>query len=432
MLTASTVSHRSHLDFNIEKMFLYLFMFSSLFWLVDPFYSGYDAFRVTRDLGPFKYTGLVFGLAASFFCLYGMAYNRRRSKWLPIQRNLANAWPILGFGLFALCGSLVARFYFDIKETFLQMGIGVLGVPLAVVLFWCVGEQMLVARRFMQGFLLVLPIVIGWVVVKRIAGGQAFHTEMFLFIPLTVYFFVALKRRWLAWGILLSTIVLGIASHKNTAYLILLVTLTHLLLISIAQHFVRAPSLRRMIIVYGLFVVFLVGLAIVSFLLLNREELLPSGNLDVRSITYTAAIYRFLDSPIYGTGFADTTLVPLMGLKVLGSNMLETHSDMLDVLSHGGLLGASLFLFGIYRVFSGVLVMLRHPVDDQVKSLVHGLSVIVACGLITACFNSPLLMLPIGLLFWFALGLLISVVDYGCLPAIRRQANITGNEACPK
>lgn len=422
MLTATTARVENPLDFDIGKVFFYLFMFFALFLLVDPFYTGYGAFRVTRDLGPLKYTAMVFAAGALFFSWIGMLLKNPRHKQPPWRESLGHAWPILVFGLLVLVGSLVARNYLDIKETFLQLAIGISGFPLAVILFWSIGDRMLVARRFMQALLLVLPIIIGWVVVKRIQGGQAFHTEIFLFVPLAVYFFLSLKWRWFAWIILLSAIVLGIASHKNTAYLVLLVTLIHLLLIGIARWPERDMSLSRALTVYGLLVVLMVGTAAVSFLLLNREEYLPSGNVEARSITYTAAINRFLDSPIYGTGFLDTSLVQLYDLKVLGSDTLVTHSDMLDILSHGGLLGAALFLFGVYRVFFRAVAVLRSRVDDHVKSMIHGLSVIVVCGLITASFNSPLITLTIAVLFWFAFGLLAAVADYGRMLATQQYA----------
>lgn len=429
MPMATTARFENPLDFDIGKVFFYLFMFFALFLLIDPFYTGYGAFRVTRDLGPLKYTAMVFGAGALFFSLLGMLIKNPRAKQPPWRESLVHAWPILLFGLMVLLGSLVARNYLDIKETFLQLAIGILGFPLAVILFWSIGDRMLVARRFMQALLLVLPVVIGWVVVKRIEGGQAFHTEIFLFVPLAVYFFLSLKWRWLAWLILLSTIVLGIASHKNTAYLVLLVTLIHLLLIGMARRPARDVSLRRALTVYGLLIVMIVGIAAVSFLLLNREEYLPSGNIEARSITYAAAMNRFLDSPIYGTAFMDTSLVQLFGLKVLGSDTLVTHSDLLDILSHGGLLGAALFLFGIYQVFFRAVAVLRSPVDDHVKSMVHGLSVIVVCGLVTASFNSPLITLTIAVLFWFAFGLLAAVADYGRLLAIRQDVELEGGKA---
>ena len=71
MLTVSTGQLEGRIDFDIGKFLYYAFLFWSLFLLIDPFYFGYGAFRVTRDLGPLKYFGLVFGVAALFFILVG-------------------------------------------------------------------------------------------------------------------------------------------------------------------------------------------------------------------------------------------------------------------------------------------------------------------------------------------------------------------------
>lgn len=413
MHTVTTGRFDGRIDFDLGKFFFYCFLFWSLFLLIDPFYFGYGAFRVTRDLGVLKYFGLIFGFAALFFTLLGEAINVPRAKQPPWRETLGHAWPLLLFGVLVFAGSITARIYFDIKETFLPMAMGMIGFPLGVILFWLVGDRPLVARRFLQSLLLISPVVIGWVVATRIEGGQAFHTEIFLFIPLAVYFFLSLKRRWLAWGVLLSALMLGIASNKNTAYLVLLVTLCHLVLIAMAHRPDRRLSLKAVFMIYGLALLLLLGAAVVGFLLVNREQYLPTGNVEARAITYGAAIDRFLGSPIWGTAFADTTLVKLTGLIVLGKDTLVSHSDMLDVLSHGGLIGAVLFLFGLYRVFFRAVKVLRSAVDDEVKSLVHGLSMIVVGGIITASFNSPLITLPIGVLFWFSFGLLAAVSDYG-------------------
>ncbi len=420
MLMASTGRLDGKLDFEIGKFLYYSFLFWSLFLLIDPFYFGYGAFRVTRDLGPLKYFGIVFGVSALFFALVGQAIFVPRAQQPPWRKSLGNAWPVLLFGVLVVAGSTTARVHFGIKETFLPMGIGVLGFPLGVILFWLIGDHLLVARRFLQSLLLVMPVVMGWVVAKRIEGGQAFHIEMFLFLPLAVYFFLSLKRRWMAWTVLGAAVLLGLASNKNTGYLVLLATLVHLALVGMARWSGRRLSPKAIFVIYCIVALLLVGAVALGYLLVNHEEYLPSGNVEARSITYGAAITRFLASPIWGTGFADTTLVQLTGLTVLGNDTLVSHSDMLDVLSHGGLIGAALFVFGLYQVFFRAVAVLRSPVPAEVKFLIHGLSIIIVGGVITAAFNSPLLSLPVGVLFWFAFGLLAAVADYGRLVASRQ------------
>ncbi|MEW6470622.1 MAG: hypothetical protein AB1458_17055, partial [Bacteroidota bacterium] len=137
------------LDFDIAKLGYYLFLFVALFTLIDPFYTGYGAFRVTRDLGPLKYASLVFGSGAFFFAFVGMLLRAPWHKQPPWRNSLTTAWPLLVFALYMLVGALTARIYFDIQETFLPFAIGMVGIPLAIILFWGIGQNMIVARRFM-------------------------------------------------------------------------------------------------------------------------------------------------------------------------------------------------------------------------------------------------------------------------------------------
>lgn len=412
MLTATTGRFEGRIDFDIGKFFFYCFLFMSLFLLIDPFYFGYGAFRVTRDLGVLKYFGLMFGFAALFFTLLGQAINVPRAKQPPWRESLAVAGPLFVFAAIVLTGSLIARFHLGIKETFLQLGIGFIGLPLAVIMFWGISDHLLVAKRFMLGLLLVMPVVIGWVVFTRLQGGQAFHTEIFLFVPLGIYFFLALQRRWLAYFILLASIGLGIACHKNTAYLIVLLVLAHLLLIIGHRTPRKGMSIKRALVIYGLIVSTLVGSAVVSFLLVNRDEYLPTGNVEARSITYSAAIDRFLESPLYGQAFLDTGLVQLEGKVILGKTTVISHSDLLDILSHGGLITSSIFIWGLMRIARRTRQAFKAGMPNGEFALVNGLISLVICGLVTAAFNSPLISLPIAVLFWFALGLLVSVSTF--------------------
>lgn len=412
MLTGTTARIENPLDFDIGKVYFYLFLFFALFLLIDPFYTGYGAFRVTRDIGPLKYTALLFGAGAFFFSLAGMMLKNPRAKQPPWRETLARAWPLLLFGLYMLGGALVARNYFDIQETFLPFAIGMVGLPLAVVLFWSVNQRMLVARRFLQALLLILPVVIGWVVVKRMDGGQAFHIEIFLFVPLGVYFFLALKQRWLGWLILLTNIFLAVVSFKNTAFLVLLLCLVYLIVLGLASKPTRSGSLRRVLVVYGLLIGLVGGAVGVTYLLQNREEYLPTGNVDVRKITYEASYTRFMENPLVGTGFSDSSLIDLGTLIVLGDNVLISHSDLLDILSHGGLIGAGLFVFGFYRVLARAVRALRSPASAADKAMIHGLLLIVVSGLIVAAFNSPLITLTVGVMFWFSTGLLLASAEY--------------------
>lgn len=414
MRTAITGRSEHGLDFDLGKLCFDGFLAVSLFVLIDPFYSGYGAFRVTRDLGPLKYAGLAFGLMAVAFVLLGQQINGKRGSAAPWRATLGSAWAVFLFFGMVFFGSLMARFHLGIQETFLPMALSVLGFPVAVILFWGLADPLRIARRFLLGLLYVMPVVIGWVVAKRFEGGQAFHIEIFLFVPLAVYVVLSLQRRWIAWGIAAGALLLALASHKNTAYLTLLVTIAHLTVIGISRQPKRRLPVQVWLLIYLLGVALLIAALGAAFLLINRAEYLPSGNVSVRLITYLAALDRLVASPILGTGFIDTTLVDLGSLTVLGKHTLVSHSDALDILSHGGLVGALIFSLGILRVLFRAFRLLRErDVSNEVASLVHVLGLMVVCGVITAAFNSPLITAPVGILFWFSLGLLAAVTDYG-------------------
>lgn len=407
-------------NFEVNTALFYLFMVLSLFLMMDPFYTGHGPYRLSRDLGPIKYLGLMAGLAALFVSAVAIAINGRTAP-VPWKTTLRRIWPLLLFAALVLSGSIWARVRLDIKETYLPMGLAMLSLPTAVIVFWAARDKLKIPRRFLQMLLIAVPYALAWIVIKRLQGGQAFHTEMFLLVPLMVYFHLGVRRRWLAWPIVLLCFVTGVAGHKNTAYLITLVALAHVTMVSWLR-FVRVRDLTRRALLWFLLIVLVAStMAVVGFLLINRETYLPSGNVEVRTYTYGEALERFLENPVYGTAYADTSLVFLQGVEVLGRPTVVSHSDFLDVLSHGGLIGIFLFVLGFAGVLWRALAALRNNPSEQGRALIHGLLAVVSCGLLTSLFNSPLISVSIAVLFWFAVGLLAAVSEYE-LSAVRQAS----------
>lgn len=65
----------------------------------------------------------------------------------------------------------------EIKETFLQLGLGTLGFLLAVLLYWSVENRHALVNRTLWLLVLAVPYVATWIVLKRLEDGQAFHTR---------------------------------------------------------------------------------------------------------------------------------------------------------------------------------------------------------------------------------------------------------------
>jgi len=404
-LTASaTREKRGRVDLDPVFGLFVLFMLVDLCLVLDPFNPGLYELRLRRDLGPVKYTALWVGLVAC-----GLAATAFRGA---IPRTISSAmltgWPLTLLATYMLVGSFYARFVLHIKETFLPEAMGMLGFPIAVILLSATRRPSRFIASFFWALLAASPYAMAWIIRKRVEGGQAFHEEIFLILPIAVYFFHASKSRWFAWLILLSMVFTGLATNKLTGYGTLLLTILCLLAPVVTKALRRSRLGERVVVLYTLFTALLLLAGGGVFLYLNREQYLPSGSPDVRLRTYSAALQTFLSSPVYGDAFAGPTTQWLVGLHVLGEPHVVTHSDLLDILSHGGAIGFLLLLVGLYRVLSPALR--GGATASSIRSAQeHGLVAVVVCGTFVAIFNPPFLDPQIGILFWFAAGALAAL-----------------------
>jgi len=339
-------------------------MLVDLCLVLDPFNPGLYELRLRRDLGPVKYTALWVGLVAC-----GLAATAFRGA---IPRTISSAmltgWPLTLLATYMLVGSFYARFVLHIKETFLPEAMGMLGFPIAVILLSATRRPSRFIASFFWALLAASPYAMAWIIRKRVEGGQAFHEEIFL----------------------------------------ILLTILCLLAPVVTKALRRSRLGERVVVLYTLFTALLLLAGGGVFLYLNREQYLPSGSPDVRLRTYSAALQTFLSSPVYGDAFAGPTTQWLVGLHVLGEPHVVTHSDLLDILSHGGAIGFLLLLVGLYRVLSPALR--GGATASSIRSAQeHGLVAVVVCGTFVAIFNPPFLDPQIGILFWFAAGALAAL-----------------------
>lgn len=403
--------HRRISELSLIKPLNLIFLFAMFVVLLDPLYTGYGPFRVTRDLGPLKYLPLIIGVGVSYLAVIGLGLGLtgKNAKW---RETIGRGWLLYIFSVFVLSGSLYARLILDVRETFIQLALGVLGLPIAVVIFYSVPRGLDVARRLIHFLLFASPIVFYYVIAKRLEGGQAYHTEMFLFVPLLIYLFLELKSRFFAWLSLVAFSALAIGSFKNTAFLILIAVLFQLSAVALPVFFKKLSMMQKAGMVWMVFVSLTAFLCALVYVYINKEDLLPSGNIKARTQTYEAAFSRFMDSPFVGNLYAESGVVDV-GYEILTGKSVVTHSDFLDILSHGGLAGFLIFLSGVLVLLRFVIKRIGLIADRERRVVVHTLFSIVVCGLITSFFNSPLIMLPVSLVFWYAFGLLVCVTAEG-------------------
>lgn len=128
---------------------------------------------------------------------------------------------------------------------------------------------------------------------------------------------------------------------------------------------------------------------------------LPTGSREVRLQTYAQRLDMFLDDPVFGTFFTGS---PIMEVGLL---IIPSHSDLLDLLAFGGVIGAALFYApAMACVVHGVRSIRRFTSTGNGLGM-FGLTTVV-CFLWQSAAN-PVLGDPRFItLYWIALGTLLA------------------------
>lgn len=395
--------------------FLYAaFVFWLIWLLVDPFFVHFGVIRIPRDFGVLKYFPLMlFGLGALFFTLAGVGIFHP-ARFRRLLAEIAGAWPVWVFAAIMMGGSIYLRRVQGVDETFLPSAIAMISFFVSFVHVRFHPAQTRMIRVFFVALLLAAAYMSAWIVYKRFAGGHAFHVEIYLIVPLAIYFFLALEQRRLAWFLALSLLAVGVFSHKNTGYLVTLYTMAHIgVLLYMRGKRNPRDALSRIFLHYLLLILILAAAAAVAYILYNRATYLPSGNAEYRTSTYMMAWQKFLSSPVWGTLYAETPVIKFTLYYIgLADNKLPTHSDTLDMLAHGGVLGFTLFLVAITLPIRAAFKALRNLPDGTgsgAPAAIHGLLGLAVAGIIAMTFNPLLLNHIMGSLFWLIQGLLFGL-----------------------
>lgn len=375
-----------------------------------------------------KHAALALSLPALALTLAGGSRLRGRAA-PPLESVTALLWPLLALAFFVLCGALHARLIGGIQNSFLNVGLYMLTAYAAAVMVMRSGAPAALARAHLR-ILLVAAFVMGAYLIANYGVRQVYHEQIFLVIPMAALFFSRAGPGGLArWAGCLFFIAMAWLSAKYTSYLIGAATVAYLALFVAIPRFAAGSGLRRTMLVYWTCV--LGGAVALGFIALGMRGAfdLPTGNVEYRSHTYLAAWSRFLDSPLWGTLFA-VEAVEKFTLYSIGvsRNMLATHSDVLDLLANGGLLGVVLWLYALWRLARAAYANLLRPefLDREWAPVAHTLAVMALAGIITYAFNPILLQPALAYLLWTSLGLLaglaVRMQEAGREPARARNA----------
>lgn len=342
----------------------------------------------------------------------------------PSEASIVRAtWPLLAISALIVLGSLYERSASGVRDTFLNVGLYMVMVPVAAYVM-CRSEAPVALLRACFGVLVAAGGVMGAFLVANYNVRQVYHEQIFLVIPLAVLFFAAPRpgfARRLGGGFFMA---MTFFSQKYTSYLVGSVTAAYLLAAIALPRLTARSALHRVTAAYWTWVLALASGALIALLMIWSRAELPSGNLDYRLHTYANAWRTFVASPLWGTMFAAHAVrkFTLYDIDVAG-NLLPTHSDVLDLLANGGLIGMGLWLFGLARV---ARLAARHALAPRLAAApeapyAHTLAMISLGGLITCAVNPILLQPAKAFLLWTSVGLLLGV-------ALRRQPRVAGTE----
>ncbi|MGH8717713.1 MAG: O-antigen ligase family protein [Burkholderiales bacterium] len=374
------------------------------FYVVDPFTWG--IYRIPEV----KHLPLLLTLPAFVLTMGGRRLGELQSEPV-LSRVIASAWPLALLALFIIAGSAFARLAEGIGETLLNSGLYMLMlfVAAAMVLLSKAPEQLI--RAYFK-ILIAAALVMSVSLIVNYGVEQVYHVEIFLIIPLAVYCALMLKNPLLRIGGVIFFLSLALFSMKNTGYLIALMAFLYLGYGFWLPRLRRTNPLSRFSGYYVIFVIVLLIAAGVMFLLAFREAYLPSGSAEFRTWAYQRAWNLFLDSPVWGTAFAARAVekFTLYDISAAGG-VLPTHSDIMDMLAHGGLIAIALWLYGLFLVARAGNRTLLTPTtyDHPWTPYAHTFAALSLAGIIAYAVNPVLTFPGNAYMLWTNLGFLLGL-----------------------
>ncbi len=319
--------------------------------------------------------------------------------------------PLLLFALFMIVGGLYARIQLGIGNTFMTPGLYVWAAPLAATMVVRSNHP----QRLLRNYFILLLLAAGlafYGLAVNYGSRQVYHELEFLFPPLAVYAAYAARRSWLRWTGVAFFMVLAMLYKKNTGYMAALLVLAYLMFFYVRPRWQRMKDIRQTAALTAFVLAVLALIAVLAYVWTHRETYLPTGNVEFRSQTYERAWARFKESPLWGEWYAAPSVEKFEGFDTgRAQNILPTHSDILDILAQGGLLGVGLWAWGLVRIGRRAYDALLRPAAEShpLAPYGHVLACISLAAVLVYTFN-PLFMQPVrALLVWGCVGLLAGV-----------------------
>lgn len=378
----------------------------AMFYVADPFGMRLDLIGVTKHLPLMLGIGgvILANIGAWIFPPREEAATRRK-YW----QILGVALPLILLGSWIFFGSLFARKVEGINNTFINVGLYMLFTVFIARQTMLSPARASLVKAYLLGatiagiFMIIRMLPLGW-------PGVNYHELEALIIPLAAYF--ALRpgnRHWKAFWTLFF-IMGGLVFQKNTAFLVLGLTLLYIWMVEWRFRFRESTGFRFWTVLWAVVIV-VAGVAAYGYLAYQRGDIMPTGNPQYRMVTYERAWLDFRDSPIWGTGFTEAAVKRFTGFDIQAARgILATHSDVLDMAANGGLIAMLLWIWSYIRIGRiSLRHVLRGRVQDDMHAAAHTLACMAVTSVIVYAFN-PILLQPVkALLHWAPIGLLLGI-----------------------
>jgi O-antigen ligase len=357
------------------------------------------------DLGVLRFLPfamLILPVAAGAF----MSAHLARLIGLSIARN----WPLAMLWAYMAAGGLWTRLHYHSTESFFSHALAMTTFFFA----WAFATRASPAGTVMPLLRATAPfwvIMLGVVCYGFATGEHLAHEIMYVFAPLPLFWGLRTDRQWVRAAAAFAILAMAALGLKNTTLVIGALSLYFLWVFShpAVRSGDRAPfNLKAVVLLAVVGAVAYAGWTELS----NHVEDFSSGNTDFRKYNYARLWAKFLQSPIWGDRFIGTPnlIFDLYEIDV-GNQVLPSHSDTLDILAHGGLLGFACWLGFVVALVRGFLATCAPAASRDEYAARITLFAVSVGALFTMCVNPVWANTTNAFMFWASLGLFRAITD---------------------
>lgn len=402
-----SVKHEPKLEMT-DYIFLFGMWLATL-WTIDPFGWRLDFIGVVNRF-PIILISPAFVLAFVGSVIF-KGFRANASILKPINSTLVML--IFLFSAYVTTGSLFAKIVNNVDNVFLNMGTHSLTASFTIWYLRRAVNPLALVKATLYVYIFWATIAVGMQVIN-FKGVEVFHAREHLVIAgLSLFYFIA-NSTLAKSGALMIILFSAFVGQKNTAYMTALLCFFIFFIIWAVEYSkkINDKFKRWMFWSSSLFVI-IFSASFVALIYFSIKSKLPDGNPVYRLYTYEKAWNKFLSSPIWGNGYTGPATEKFDLFTVNSSTqVLPTHSDPLDILANGGLIGiliwVSIFVF-VFRDWFLLITSSYKPVDVKLIPYIHTLFIMIFAGLLVCAFN-PILNTPNSAwAFWALVGMLTAI-----------------------